>query len=407
MKIIFSKNNVNRSFEVVEHKGVGHPDTLSDHLAEFLSVKYSQFTLGKFGAVLHHNFDKVGILGGKSSVKFGSGKLISPIRILINGRASFSFGSETFDVWRMLTDWTKEFLIERLPGINPVTDIICINNLSTASSPGQQEDNTAKSARNFWFQPRSIEDLPELKQLFSNDTSVGVGFAPYSTLETLVLAIEDALNGKEYKAHNPWIGSDIKIMGVRESDNYFITLCIPQIANEVDSVEKYLANLVKARKDIFEIAHKLGVIHLELNMNTRDSVEKNEFYLTAIGSSIESGDEGLVGRGNRVNRLITPNKMMCMEGAAGKNPVYHVGKVYHLFAHKLAHKVYDQFGIACAISIISQSGRDLKDPWIVSIEIEGGVNNITKAQIESFIKTEMQTIDQITEDILSCKYPIS
>ena len=76
MQILFSKNSHNTEFEIVERKGVGHPDTLSDHLAEYLSVKYSHFTREKFGAVLHHNFDKVGLLGGKSSVQFGSGKLI-------------------------------------------------------------------------------------------------------------------------------------------------------------------------------------------------------------------------------------------------------------------------------------------------------------------------------------------
>jgi S-adenosylmethionine synthetase len=79
-------------YEFVERKGSGHPDTLSDALAEQLSVDYSNYTLKKFGAVLHHNFDKVGLLGGASSVRFGEGKLINPIRVLINGRASTKFG---------------------------------------------------------------------------------------------------------------------------------------------------------------------------------------------------------------------------------------------------------------------------------------------------------------------------
>lgn len=407
MKVLFSKNCLNKKFEVVERKGVGHPDTLSDHLAEYLSVNYSNFTLKKFGAVLHHNFDKVGLLGGKSSVQFGSGKVTSPIRVLINGRVSFAFGEESFDVWKMLNDWTKEFLLSRFPTLNTETDILCINNLSTASSPGQQKDNTNKSARNFWFQPRTLEDLPELKQLFSNDTSVGVGFAPYSLLENLVLEIENTLTSNEYKIENDWIGSDIKLMGVREDEDFFITMCIPQIAEKVLNIEMYFSNLEKAKNDIKQIASRLGINKLELNVNTRDSVEKNEFYLTAIGSSIESGDEGLVGRGNRVNKLITPNRIMCMEGAAGKNPVYHIGKVYHLFAHKLANEIYVNFGLENSISIISQSGRDLNDPWIVSLEFVVEVDDVLKEKIENFVNLKIKSIHQITEDILLFKYPIA
>ena len=277
MKVLFSENKHNDDFEVVERKGKGHPDTLSDHLAEYLSVMYSRFTLEKYGAVLHHNFDKVGMLGGKSSVRFGEGKITAPIRVLINGRASFSFGNEPFDVWNMLVGWTKDFFKNALPNIDVEKDLILVNNLSTASSPGQQKDNTVKSARNFWFQPRSLDDLPELKKLFSNDTSLGVGFAPYSLLEKIVLDIEGTLNSQEYKKDNPWIGSDIKIMGVREKNDFDITMCIPQIANLVNSVEEYENNLKTARQDIDAIFKSHNIENYELNINTRDSVEKNEF----------------------------------------------------------------------------------------------------------------------------------
>ncbi|MEJ8650769.1 methionine adenosyltransferase [Streptomyces sp. MS1.AVA.3] len=46
---------------IVERKGLGHPDTLADHLAERLSQIYSQYTASRFGAVLHHNFDKLAL----------------------------------------------------------------------------------------------------------------------------------------------------------------------------------------------------------------------------------------------------------------------------------------------------------------------------------------------------------
>jgi S-adenosylmethionine synthetase len=45
--------------EVVERKGLGHPDTICDGLAEHLSVSLSRFYLDHFELVLHHNVDKV------------------------------------------------------------------------------------------------------------------------------------------------------------------------------------------------------------------------------------------------------------------------------------------------------------------------------------------------------------
>ena len=82
MKIFITKEQspTESDFEFVERKGRGHPDTLADGLAEYLSVKYSLYTLKKFGAILHHNFDKIGLLGGSSSVRFGKGNLVKPIR---------------------------------------------------------------------------------------------------------------------------------------------------------------------------------------------------------------------------------------------------------------------------------------------------------------------------------------
>jgi S-adenosylmethionine synthetase len=83
---------------IVERKGWGHPDTLADHLAERLSRTYSRYTLEQFGAVLHHNFDKLGLLGGASEVRYGAGRMVDPVRVLVNGRATRSCGGETIPV---------------------------------------------------------------------------------------------------------------------------------------------------------------------------------------------------------------------------------------------------------------------------------------------------------------------
>ena len=68
--------------EIVERKGIGHPDTICDALAEELSRTYSQYCLERFGLVLHHNVDKALLCGGRSAPRFGGGKVTAPNRFI-------------------------------------------------------------------------------------------------------------------------------------------------------------------------------------------------------------------------------------------------------------------------------------------------------------------------------------
>jgi len=401
MSYIFvsQKDFKEETIEFVERKGLGHPDSLADALAERLSVNYSRYTLKGHNIILHHNFDKIGILGGASSVSFGRGYLIQPIRVLLNGRASVRFGNREIPVKRLLIRWTREFFKEKFPMIDVKKDLTVYYNLSFQSSPGKtNEKGIMEGARKYWFQPRDEKDIPELFRLLSNDTSLGVGYAPLSKLEQLILAVEKNLTSLCFREKNPWIGTDIKILGFRDRGNFFITLCVPQIANYVPNIKTYKNNLEKVREKIFEIATKCGIKNLELNINTRDDYKTMELYLTAIGSSIESGDEGLVGRGNRVNGVISSMKPLSMEGVCGKNPVYHVGKLYNLAANKIAKDVYDNFKIPIEIYIASQSGRYLVDPWIILLRIPRGFNEI-KA-LKNFVKERIVTIPELTNQII-------
>lgn len=407
MNLVFVNKDFNKSlYEFVERKGKGHPDTLSDSLAEYLSAKYSQYTKEKFGAILHHNFDKVGLLGGASDVRFGYGELTKPIRVLLNGRASTKFGETEIPVKDLLIQWATEFMATHLPLRNPKKELEFLYNLSTQSSPGKTEenDNVKKSARKYWFEPRSLDDIPELKGLFSNDTSMGVGFAPFSKLERLVLEIENKLKGADFKAEHQWIGSDIKIMGFRYGDNYKLTMCIPQIGEKVKDIEEYKQNLATARKVIDKIFASHGIISYEVNINTRDNYEKSELYLTAIGSSIESGDEGLVGRGNRIQGVITPMRPMSMEGAAGKNPVYHIGKIYYITAQRISEAIFQRFSLQNEVVLVSQSGRPLLDPWIAFVHIPEEFNK--PAELEELVRWEINKIPELTEQIINLKVKI-
>ncbi len=383
----------------VERKGIGHPDTLSDHLAEHLSMVYSKHTLDKFGGILHHNFDKSGILGGKSKVEFGGGQMVSPIRVQINGRVSTSFGGLEIDFEELLTEAVHDFVKSRFGNLISDEMIDITFNISAASSPGHAKGNTKRgSVRNRWFQPQSLEDLPERMNPFANDTSAGVSHAPFDAIEEFVLGLEKHITG-DFKSKNPWVGTDVKIMGLRIRENAEVTLCIPQISRFVSSLEHYKENIATCYQMLAEYAAEHYNGDVRFSLNTRDDYERQELYLTATGSSIESGDEGLVGRGNRPNGIISLTNPMSMEGASGKNPVYHIGKIYSAAANKLAHAVHEYFGTPNHVLLVSQSGRPLTDPWVTAVTTFSHVPPDLE-ELNNLVQTQLTDIPKLTDDFV-------
>lgn len=386
----------------VERKGLGHPDTLADHLAELLSQRYAQSTLKNYGVVLHHNFDKSGLLGGRSAVSFGYGELISPIRVLVNGRVSGVFGDEAVPYESVLVEAVFDLFASRF-GDLIARDMISVElNISSASSPGHSDLNDARDgARSHWFTPRGQEDLPELEALFANDTSLGCGYAPLHPVERFVIDLEAELTSGRFAREQVWLGTDIKVMATQVGDDVDLTLCIPQIARHVSDAETYESNMQTVRRFIQDFARSRLGRGIGLSMNTRDDHDKGELYLTATGSAIESGDEGLVGRGNRVNRIISFGRPMSMEGASGKNPVYHVGKLYYVAAHRIAEAVYDTFGVYNEVFLVSQSGRALINPWKAVVKVDQSVlTPDMSAQIERLLASELDKIPGLTQEFI-------
>jgi S-adenosylmethionine synthetase len=68
------------------------------------------------------------------------------------------------------------------------------------------------------------------------------------------------------------------------------------------------------------VPHQLDSVDVQINMLDDEARGRDGMYLTVLGTSAESGDGGEVGRGNRVNGLISFCRPMTMEAAAGKNP---------------------------------------------------------------------------------------
>src|SRR5579864_6826418 len=74
--------------EIVERKGIGHPDSIIDGASEAVSIALSKYYLDNFDVIFHHNVDKGLLVGGKSKAVFGGGDVTEPIYILVAGRAT-------------------------------------------------------------------------------------------------------------------------------------------------------------------------------------------------------------------------------------------------------------------------------------------------------------------------------
>lgn len=391
--------------EVVERKGAGHPDTLADGVAEAISREYSRYCLDHFGAVLHHNTDKTALLGGAAEVSFGHGRLTAPIIALVNGRLTPSLGDHAIPVEDIITDATRGLLANALPLLDVNEHLQIRSRVSQASSPGAVIGTTSgqRAGRRFWFAPRDLDDLAERHRLFSNDTSAGVGYWPLSVAERLALGIESRLTCETFTTLHPYFGTDVKIMIVRNGGHVHITACVPQIASHTPDLEHYIERRAQARELIAEFAATIAPNHaVTVAVNTRDDQERRELYLTVTGSSIESGDEGVVGRGNRVNGLISLMRPMSMEGASGKNPVYHVGKLYNLAAQRAAERLHELTGRTCVVALVSQSGRDLDDPWQVIVQTSGE-DPIDDGLSSQVVTDVMGELDDIRSALLAGK----
>jgi S-adenosylmethionine synthetase len=386
--------------EIIERKGLGHPDTLADSLAEHLSVTYSKYCLSRFGAILRHQFDKLSLMCGRSEVRFGHGRLVEPIRVLVNGRAAPRLGAEHIPLRELYEAAIHEFWGGRFPDFNARTDLRLLfeqNHSTTGGIMGSVADN--ESAIHFRFNPRSLSDMPESTQPIANDTSIGYAFAPLSPLERFMLEVEGTLNSKEFRVDNPWIGSDIKMLAVRHESGVRLTAAVPQICGHVANFAEYELNLEKVQTLVVSLfADLCPQYELRLSLNTSDTHEGRKLYLTATGSSIESGDEGQVGRGNRMGGVISPARSFTMEGIAGKNPVYHVGKVYSAAAQDIAESISSRVGEACDVFLVSQMARPLADPWQALVRSCSGTHDPT--WLRSVIEETMGDCSGITDRIL-------
>ncbi|MDN5320684.1 MAG: S-adenosylmethionine synthetase [Thermococcaceae archaeon] len=367
--------------ELVERKGIGHPDSIADGIAEAVSRALSREYIKRYGIILHHNTDQVEVVGGRAYPRFGGGEVIKPIYILLSGRAVEFVDKEMFPVHEVAIKAAKDYLRKAVRHLDVEEHVVIDSRIGQGSVDLVGVFNKVKE-----------NPIP-----LANDTSFGVGYAPLSETEKIVLETEKLLNSEKFKKEWPAVGEDIKVMGLRRGDEIDLTIAAAIVDSEVQNPQEYMEVKEGIYNAVRELVSQYTERKVNIYVNTADDPENDIYYITVTGTSAEAGDDGSVGRGNRVNGLITPNRHMSMEAAAGKNPVSHVGKIYNILSTLIANDIAEQIeGVQEAyVRILSQIGKPIDEPLVASIQV------IPKPgyKVEQFERQAYEIADEWLADI--------
>lgn len=306
--------------EIIEYKSPGHPDTLTDLVVEACATFLDYYYQRNYGKILHYNVDKALFSAGNANIYYGGGKIIKPPTFTLGGQAT-----NLDNVLRScLVGEIRKTIKQYLPNLKELNVEI-------------KTGNTVKNLVD-------IADRDEI--ILANDTSFGVGYYPYSKAEETVFAIKRQLDIMIVEQIIP-IGELYKIMYTPKT----ISISAPLYAQRVHNKEQYAF----IKKEIESKLQQYG------NIIFNPDFESGHPYLTLMGSSIECGDDGQVGRGNRYNNLITPCKPMTIEAYHGKNNKNHVGKIYSKWAFERAKELYEKTGKYTEIILVSKIGKSITD----------------------------------------------
>ena len=376
--------------EIVERKGKGHPDSLVDGASEAVSLGLCDYYIKNFGAILHHNVDKGILVGGKSEPRFGGGTVIAPIYLMVAGRATelVPLGGKNVEVpvGEIARHSIRKFIKGTMRFLDPDEHVV-IDTKIKQGSPDLVAVFMRKGA------------MP-----VSNDTSIGVGYAPLTPTEDIVLSTEKFLNSAAFKKKYPEVGEDVKVMGMRQGKRLETTVAAAMVSSKVPDASHYVSVIEDVHGELEKLASK-SKLEVNFKLNAADNPKHGEFYLTVTGTSAEQGDDGNTGRGNRVNGLISPMRQYSMEATAGKNPVNHTGKILNALSVLTAREIVEKVPTVreSYVRILSRIGKPIDQPLIASAAVvleKGGRMSAVRGDIETILDESLGDIRRVTNLIL-------
>jgi S-adenosylmethionine synthetase len=380
----------NQPVEIVERKGVGHPDSMCDAIMDQVSVELSKAYLKEFGAILHHNTDKSLLVAGDVECKFGGGVVNEPMLLIFGDRATFEANGKEIPVNDIAINTAKNWLKENLRFVDPEKHM----KYQIAIRHGSQ----------------GLTDIfkRETCMFGANDTSAAVGYAPLTRTENMVLKTERYMNSKEFKKRFPMSGEDIKVMGYKNGNFLNLTICNAFVDHLVSDIKDYMRRKDEIIADVEEWVNKKGVFDkVNVYINTLDVDDRgvDGVFLTVLGTCADGADSGQVGRGNKVNGVISLNRPIGTEAAAGKNPVSHVGKIYNALSHQIARSICSEVPEVAetVVWLLSQIGVPIDQPAIAAAQVvmnDGAtLDKKIQSRINEVIDTELANIENFCEKL--------
>ncbi|MGB9959204.1 MAG: methionine adenosyltransferase [Candidatus Bathyarchaeales archaeon] len=382
--------------EIVERKGLGHPDYICDAVMEQISLRLSKEYMERAGTILHHNVDKSLLVAGQSENRFGGGFVTQPMLFVFGDRATTEINGTKINVEEIAINVAKEWFKKNMRFVDPEKHV----KYQVELKPGST----------------GLVDIFKRKgeKLGANDTSAAVGYAPLTRTEKTVLKTEQFLNSKEFKQKFPESGEDIKVMGFRTNNDLNLTISMAFVDRYINSEEDYFEKKAKILEEIKKfVRENTNFDNVNIQLNTLDVRGRGlgGLYLTVLGTSADSGDSGQVGRGNRVNGLISLNRPFCSEAAAGKNPVSHVGKIYNVLTFKVAKHIYEEVPEVEEVYIwlLSKIGHPIDQPAVAAAQVVMKDNNSlekVKHEIAAVLDYELENIDKFCMELAQGKISI-
>ena len=393
---IESVNNIptfKKRFEIVERKGIGHPDTICDLVMNQISVDLSKLYLKETGAIQHHNMDKALLVAGQSESNFGGGKIIKPIKMILGDRATFDVDGKRLPIGEIAINSAKRWFEKNIRFVNE-------EHVKYQIEIGV----TSKELSSIFENPSSFA---------ANDTSVLVGYAPFTETESIVLNTEQHINSKQFKDDFPESGEDVKVMGFRDTNHVDLTIATAFVDRFVSSENQYFQKKEEMLQEIDGFLKKNYDMKITAKMNCLDSKNKglSGLYLTVLGTSAEGADSGQVGRGNMASRVISPSRPAGSEATAGKNPISHIGKIYNALSFKIANEIHTKVSGLDEVCVWMYNviGSPVNKPRAVIVQptITGQLGNTEKNQINEIVEKNLENIQEFCNELISGKYPIA
>jgi len=344
---------VSDQLEFVERKGIGHPDSVADIIAEEMMLRYRRYVYSKIGIMPNGWFDKVVVSGGEAHVTFGHAEIIKKPKIILYGKAMKIDGNADY-IYNLFSS-AVEYVIDYIFGHGVFDNIeveVAVNSGMGAEHAKGFYDLRTNSKLNPYF----LKDVQK-----ANDTIITSGWWPLNVAEKSVIIIENYINSEYFKNLYPETGYDVKVVTTCINSKYEFTICIPFIASITPTKIIY----EKKKQQIVSLLQKyiyqeLLIDDFSINLNTKD--DEHSAYLTVFGSAFDKGDVGVTGRGNRYPGVISIMRPSGVEAYAGKNTFNHSGKLYAFLATDLAKTIQEFSNQDTQVIISTDNGIPIDEP---------------------------------------------